>query len=56
MPRKKKNARGVNKPKRIKTKVAMPESVVLLPLINQDDGVSPGVLRAVAEWKDGEYR
>jgi len=55
MPRKKKNARGVNKPKRIKTKVTMPKAV-LLPLIHQDDGMSPGVLKAVAEWKGGEYR
>ncbi len=47
MPRKKKNARTVPKRKRIRKR---PQSIVL-PLHGQDDGVSPGRLMAVAEWR-----
>ena len=50
MPRKKKNARSLDKPKRFKTKVDIPK-VVLLPVRNYFDDISPGVLRAAAEWR-----
>ena len=49
MPRKKKNARSLDKPKRISIKVNLPR-VVFLPIIDFDN-ISPGVLRAVAEWR-----
>ncbi|KXG78255.1 hypothetical protein [Thermotalea metallivorans] len=48
MPRKKKNARTMPKPKKIRER---PRPVVLPVRMWQDDGISPGALRAVAEWR-----
>lgn len=49
MSRKKRNARRVYKPKKIRTKPS--RVVVISPCWWQDDRMSPGVLRAVAEWR-----
>lgn len=48
MPRKKSNARSVPRPRKIRNK---PKAIILPPCKAQDDKMSPGVLKAVAEWK-----
>ena len=50
MPRKK-NAKKVYKPRKLKNVPKVPK-VVILPICKSiDDGISPGKLRAVAEWR-----
>lgn len=52
MPRRKKNAQKVYKPR--KTKVKVNYKVITLPVSKyQDDGISPGRLVAIAEWRCG---
>ncbi len=52
MPRKKKNARSLDRPKKIKTQVP---KVRFLKIHKRLDDISPGVLVAMAEWKEVRY-
>lgn len=56
MARKNSNARRRDKPRRtrIKLKCPKPKIVVLSVRRELDDGMSPGKLRAVAEWREKE--
>ncbi|QUH21104.1 hypothetical protein [Alkaliphilus sp. B6464] len=50
MPRRKKNAQRVYKPRKLKN-VSRPKVVILPVCKSIDDGISPGKLKAVAEWR-----
>lgn len=48
MPRRKKRGRKVYKPRKLK----VDPNIIVIPLYKvKDDGISPGKLRAVAEWR-----
>ncbi|MBU5677885.1 hypothetical protein KQI88_15815 [Alkaliphilus sp. MSJ-5] len=48
MPRRKKNARKVYRPRKFKN---VPRAVILPLHRHKDDGISPGRLVAIAEWR-----
>ncbi len=48
MPRKKENARKITRPRRLRR---IPKAVVVPWWMWRDDGVSPGRLRAVGDWR-----
>lgn len=53
MPRKNKNARKVYKPRPTRIRIHKKPKAVLLPLrkYKKDDDISPGELKAIAEWR-----
>ena len=56
MPRRKKNAQKVYKSRKLKNVTKAPKVIILPVCRSIDDGVSPGKLRAVAEWRESNAK
>ena len=52
MARKNSNARRRDKSRRTRIKIKKPKAVMLPVCKELNDGISPGKLKAVAEWRD----